>query len=134
LPAIQTKRAHPHPPSPDSDVADLNVAFAGAELPPSVSGPVSSGAKVVRLNLHLNAYNKGGAISAADFFSENNSWGPQDKPLLVEALAAVIVGPDGLDPVLHLVNAAPGVGDGDNIEKLLADVGGDNEIATQRSQ
>ena len=42
---------------------------------------------------------------------------------------AVVVGLDGLDSIFLLRDAAAGVGDLDDIEELLADVGGDNEIA-----
>ena len=36
------------------------------------------------------------------------------------AFAAVVVGLDGLDPVFFLIDSAAGVGDFDDIEKLLA--------------
>jgi len=44
--------------------------------------------------------------------------------------AAVVVGLDGEDPILLLGNAAAGVGYFDDIVELLADVGGDDQIAS----
>jgi len=43
---------------------------------------------------------------------------------VVVTLAAVVVGLDREDAVLLLVDAAAGVGDGDDVVELLADVGG----------
>ena len=48
--------------------------------------------------------------------------------------AAVEGGVDGGDSVLVLIDSAAGVGDLDDVEELLADVGGNNEIAALRSQ
>jgi len=62
------------------------------------------------------------------------SWGTEHQTLSVNSLAAVVVGLDGLDPVLILGDAAALVGDLDDIEELLADVGGDDKIAALRSQ
>ena len=52
LAAIEAERPGSYPPSPDSDVAGLDVALPWPELAPSVSGPVAPRAKVVRLELH----------------------------------------------------------------------------------
>jgi len=54
----------------------------------------------------------------------NLSWCTERQTLSVNSLAAVVVGLDGLDPVLLLRDAAALVGDLHDIEELLADVGG----------
>jgi len=59
--------------------------------------------------------------------SENKSWRPYSKPLVILAFAAVVIGPDGLNPVLLLVNPAALVGKADNVGQLLSDVGGDGD-------
>jgi hypothetical protein len=59
------------------------------------------------------------------------SRGPQGEALVVLGLAAVVVGLDGKDPVLLLVDPTALVGDGDDVVELLVDVGGDDEIATR---
>ncbi|MEA1871989.1 MAG: hypothetical protein U9M91_01105 [Chloroflexota bacterium] len=55
------------------------------------------------------------------------SWGIERETLSVNSLAAVVVGLDGSDSVLLLVNPAALVGDLNDIEELLADVGGDGD-------
>ena len=62
--------------------------------------------------------------------SEKESWGPQGEALVVLALAAVVVGLDSQDAVLLLVDAAAGVGDGDDVVELLGDVGGDDDVVS----
>jgi hypothetical protein len=46
--------------------------------------------------------------------------------LSVNSLAAVVVGLDGQDPILHLVDAAALVGDGDDVVELLATISGND--------
>jgi hypothetical protein len=58
------------------------------------------------------------------------SRGRERQSLSVNSLAAVIVGLDGLNPVLLLGDPTALVGNLHNIEELLADIGGDNEIAS----
>ena len=64
----------------------------------------------------------------------NLSRGTERQTLSVNSLAAVVVGLDGLDSIVLPRDATSLVGNLDDIEELLADVGGDNEIATLRSQ
>ena len=56
----------------------------------------------------------------------NLSWSAERQTLSVNSLTAVVVGVDALYPVF-LGDATPSVGDLYNIEKLLADVGGDDK-------
>ena len=46
---------------------------------------------------------------------------------MVLAFAAVVVGADGLDPIVLRGDAAPGVGYVDDVEELLGYVGGDDQ-------
>jgi len=55
----------------------------------------------------------------------NLSWGTERQTLSVNSMAAVVVGLDSLDSIVFLRDAAAGVGNLDDIEQLLADVGGD---------
>ena len=55
------------------------------------------------------------------------SWGTERQTLSVNSLAAVVIGLDGEDSILLLRDSAAGVGDFDDVVKLLADVGGDNK-------
>lgn len=56
------------------------------------------------------------------------------EPLLVEPLTKAVLRIDVHYPVLLAGYTAPLVGDGDDVVELLADVDGDDEIATLRSQ
>jgi hypothetical protein len=64
----------------------------------------------------------------------NLSWGTEHQKLSVNALAAVVEGLDGLNPVFLLRDPAALVGNIHDIEELLADVGGNDEIAALRLQ
>jgi len=65
---------------------------------------------------------------------DNLSWGIERQTLSVNPLAAVVVGLDGEDSILLLTNPAAGIGDLDDIEELLADVGGDDDMVAHGFQ
>ena len=71
---VEAERTYSDPATLDTDVAgfDVTLSEAGLALCPSTLDAL--GAKVVWLKFHIKAYHKSGAISAADFFSENKSW------------------------------------------------------------
>ena len=131
MPAMETERAHSRPPPPDTDVTGLDVALSDSRLPLPPWALDSLGAKVVRLQFHLKPYHNFGAISAAEFFSENKSWRPYSKPLIILAFAAVVIGLDGQDPEVLVCKADPGVGDGDDIIELLATVCRNDDLTPQ---
>jgi hypothetical protein len=58
------------------------------------------------------------------------SRGRERQTLIVNSLAAIIVGVDSLDPTILLENHTALIGDSYDIEELLANIGGDNEIAS----
>jgi hypothetical protein len=60
----------------------------------------------------------------------NLSWGTERQTLSVNSLAAVVAGLNGPHPVVLLRDAATGIGELDDIEKLLTDVGGDDDLAS----
>ena len=64
---------------------------------------------------------------------DGRSWGPQVEGLIVAGVATIVGGADGEDPVLIVVYSATGVGDGDDVEELLGDVGGDGYLSALRS-
>ena len=55
------------------------------------------------------------------------SWGPQGEALVVASVAAVVVGTEGQDAVLLVGDPAPDVGDIDDVQELLGDVGGNDD-------
>ena len=57
----------------------------------------------------------------------NLSWGTERQTLSVNFLAAVVVSLDGLYSILLLGDSTAVVGTLDDIEKLLADVGGNDK-------
>ena len=54
--------------------------------------------------------------------------------MAIECLASAVVNIDVHYAILLIGYATPGVGDGDDVVELLANVGGNDEIATLRSQ
>ena len=92
-------------------------------------------AKVVRLEFHLRYTINVGAISAADFFGENeSSRSSQGERLAILPFPEAVFSIDVHDSILLGGDTASLIGNGDDVVKLLANVGGNDEIATLRSQ